>query len=89
MSSARSRVAQLEDKLVGRTDEPGTYCGRCGGLTIDQVLNASEMEDCSALGEGGTVLNWLDHGESSCRRCGSPTLAGTLADLDAQPDDPE
>jgi hypothetical protein len=74
----------------------GRRCRDCGGLNIADVMNAYHVlergldrgpQRTPAWAEG--IFAALESGSPTCERCGAGTLHGTLAELQAAPDDPE
>jgi hypothetical protein len=69
MSHAR-RLEQLEG-TASRTDNRGSYCHECGGLTIEDWFHAED--DASVMTTWGEALD-------TCLRCSGQTVAGALRD---------
>jgi hypothetical protein len=80
------RLKNLEAVLTEKRADRSSYCRDCGGLTIDEVLNATETLETAGTPtsreEAEVVLAALDQGESCCRRCGQKTLTGALSECD-------
>jgi hypothetical protein len=58
---------------------------KCGGLSIDDALSALDTIDDGRTDvsreAAEATSNALDVSESGCRRCGEPTLGGTLREM--------
>lgn len=65
--SQSQRLSRLEASLTATPTDQGSYCRRCGGITIEDAIR-----DASILND---VVSY------HCRRCEEPTLAGALRDM--------
>jgi len=77
-------VEKLEAILTTTPADRGSYCSDCGGLSIEDAINALHTLDHQGtvltVDEANAVFDGIAEGEEACRRCGEPTLAGALRD---------
>jgi hypothetical protein len=93
--SKATRLSKLEAAFPD-PDQAGRRCRDCGGVTIDDALNARYVFKHGTGYKRGQTVEWaeavmvaIDAGSPTCERCGAKTLHGAIADLRHVPDDPE
>ena len=78
----RFRLRQLET-VLGRGPR-GELCAACGGLDMETIFGAMEVQDGLTLGGSALaeqILDELDSQPRTCLICGGLTSAGSLMEM--------
>ena len=79
----RFRLRQLET-VLGRGPR-SELCATCGGLSIEQIFGAMEVQDGLTQGDlaqAEQIIDELDGQPRTCTICNSLTSSGELQELD-------